>query len=163
MCSNLIEPHYPILPLQKMTFLSRSRLPLGRLRSTHLSLVPFTRRCLVAHTSPVEGDGNGNNTPKPPPLNPPPPHPPMETTPPNPTPRWRKRKQHPLVVEIFGGGLWWRFGFVCSSGSRLDFFPRWIACELSEHSESDEGHQSIKVANAPGRCIYRTKSRNESL
>ena len=57
------RPHYPILPLQKMTFLSRSRLPLGRLRSTHLSLVPFTRRCLVAHTSPVEGDGNGNNTP----------------------------------------------------------------------------------------------------
>ena len=29
--------------------------------------MPFTRRCLVAHTSPVEGDGNGNNTPKPPP------------------------------------------------------------------------------------------------
>ena len=37
-----------------------------RLRSTRLSLA---RRCLVAHTSPVEGDGNGNNTPKPPPLN----------------------------------------------------------------------------------------------
>ena len=82
------RPHYPILPLQKMTFLYRSRLPLGRLRSTRLSLVPFTRRCLVAHTSPVEGDGNG---PKPPPLNPPP------------TPRWSKRKQHPQTPLPDGG------------------------------------------------------------
>ena len=85
------RPHYPILPLQKMTFLYRSRLPLGRLRSTRLSLVPFTRRCLVAHTSPVEGDGNGNNTPKPPPLNPPP------------TPRWSKQKQHPQTPLPDGG------------------------------------------------------------
>ena len=101
MCSNLIEPHYPILPLQKMTFLSRSRLPLGRLRSTRLSLVPFTRRCLVAHTSPVEGDGNGNNTPKPPPLNPPPP------------PRWSKWKQHPQTPPPDGGNgnntSWWNY------------------------------------------------------
>ena len=95
------RPHYPILPLQKMTFLSRSRLPLGRLRSTRLSLVPFTRRCLVAHTSPVEGDGNGNNTRKPPPLNPPPP------------PRWSKRKQHPQTPPPDGGNgnntPWWNY------------------------------------------------------
>ena len=93
------RPHYPILPLQKMTFLSRSRC---MLRLTRLSLVPFTRRCLVAHTSPVEGDGNGNNTPKPPPLNPPPP-----------PPRWSKRKQHPQTPPPDGGNgnntPWWNY------------------------------------------------------
>ena len=90
-----------------MTFLYRSRLPLGRLRSTRLSLVPFTRRCLVAHTSPVEGDGNGNNTPKPPPL--------------NPTPRWSKRKQHPQTPPPDGGNgnntPWWKYCLMGGFGS----------------------------------------------
>ena len=133
------RPHYPILPLQKMTFLSRSRLPLGRLRSTRLSLVPFTHRCLVAHTSPVEGDGNGNNTPKPSPLNPPPPPPPHSpdgvngnnTPKPHPpdggnvnnTPWWNYLHFVPVSALVVALGLGWTF---FRDGIRDGIYRGWI-------------------------------------